>query len=83
MFVWNQNKSGCVNFEKVRNLTMVPTSSGIDVIAWFSDSQTVLMGSFRAAGDAERFLEDLLININTQVIPGTLLTVEKKGKEKR
>lgn len=57
MFVWNQSKTGSINLEKVRNFTINLSESGIEIIAWFSDKETISMGRFKTILEAQQFLE--------------------------
>ncbi len=60
MYLWNQYKSGIVNLDKVRNFSIRPTAAGIEVIAWFSDSESVSVGNFNNDAEAEGFLEKIV-----------------------
>lgn len=59
-FVWNQFKNGCINLEKVRNFSLTIVSGGVDVLAWFSDKETLRIGNFDSEVEAKTFLERLL-----------------------
>lgn len=58
-FAWNSNKTGSVNLDKVRNFTINFTATGTDLVAWFSDKETYLMGKFKNKDDAIKFLNEL------------------------
>ena len=59
-FAWTQDNLGVINTEKVRNFTLKLISGGYEVIAWFSDRESVSMGMFDDDRDAREFLEKLL-----------------------
>ena len=59
MFVWNQSKTGSVNLEKVRNFTIKPGIGGVEVLAWFSDRESILIGKFKTDAEAKEFLEKI------------------------
>jgi hypothetical protein len=58
-YFWNKAKTQFVSLEKVRNFEVSVTSNSVNVVAWFSDIETLLVGEFSNSEEAEKFLETL------------------------
>jgi hypothetical protein len=60
MFKWNGVKSGMFNVAMVRNFEMKRIDSGlVEVVAWFSDKETLSLGKFPTKEDAEKYLKEV------------------------
>ena len=58
-FVWNSSRTGSVNLDKVRNFTISFTASGVDLVAWFNDKESFIMGKFKSVDEVTKFLDGI------------------------
>ncbi len=56
-FIWNQNKMCFVKLDSVRNFTISKQSIGYQILAWFNDQETLIIGEFPTAKEAQVYLE--------------------------
>ena len=58
-FVWNTDRTKAVDIDHIRSFSIEPKQGVFEVLGWFSDTQTILLGSFRDLMLAQKFLEKI------------------------
>ena len=69
-FIWDEEQNICVSRSRIRNFTIEPTKTDtfepfVDktrykVVAWFSDNETISLGSFNDHEKAKDFIVSLV-----------------------
>ena len=71
-FIWDATKSGSFRLSRVRNITIEPVgieksithTAGLQVVVWFSDSESLVAGVFDKPEDAQNYIESIHREVN-------------------
>lgn len=59
-WVWNTDRTKVVDIDHIRSFSIEAKVDGFQVLGWFSDTATILFGSFKDLNLAQMFLRKLL-----------------------
>lgn len=60
-WVWNTDRTKVVDIDHIRSFSIEAKVGAFEVLGWFSDTETILFGSFKDLNLAQMFLSKLLI----------------------
>ncbi len=59
-WVWNTDRTKVVDIDHIRSFSIEAKVDAFEVLGWFSDTATILFGSFKDLNLAQMFLGKLL-----------------------
>jgi len=59
-FIWDAKKTRFTNFSAIRNFTLEVKGSSVEIVGWFSDSESFPLRSCKDYDEAQKFLENMV-----------------------